>query len=184
MVRTDDPENGEAKFFYQYYSLYEGKNGEIANRFVKLINVLSSSVKMVAESEDSKEDKLATIKAIVDAYTPMTWSLNRYMNNLTVGSGSDKQRVLSNADITSACTNGVIGLYNLGDAIAKNFANQPEAMNCAVTAWKEGVSLQQKWYAYKYSGKTVEEYAAKIQKIEPSYEIPKKAGCISFADKK
>lgn len=34
MVRTDDPENGEAKFFYAYYSLYEGKNGEIPQNFL------------------------------------------------------------------------------------------------------------------------------------------------------
>jgi len=27
-------------------------------------------------------------------------------------------------------------------------------------------------------------YAEKIKKIEPSYEMPKKAGCISFSDKK
>ena len=26
--------------------------------------------------------------------------------------------------------------------------------------------------------------AEKIKKIEPSYEMPKKAGCISFSDKK
>ena len=184
MVRVEDPANGEAKFFYQYYSLYEGKNGELANRFINLANVLSSSVKMVAQSEDSCEDQIATIKAIVEAYTPMTWALNRYMNKLTVGTGQNKQRVLSYADIKSACTTGVVGLYDLGDAIAQYFANQPEAMPHAVTAWKEGISLQQKWYAYKYGGKQVEDYAAKIQKVDPTYVIPKKAGCITLADKK
>ena len=54
----------------------------------------------------------------------------------------------------------------------------------AVSAWKEGVSLQQKWYAYKYEGKSAEEYAAKIQKVEPEYVMPKKAGCISLANKR
>ena len=184
MVRVEDPENGEAKFFYQYYSLYEGKNIDIANRFIKLVNAIGSSIMMIAESSDSDADKLATVKAIVNAYVPMTWSINRYMNNLTVGSGSDRQRVLSASDINSACQTGVIGLYNLGDAIEKHFGDKPEAMTLAATAWKEGVSLQQKWYAYKYDGKTPEEYTAKIQKVEPDYVMPQKAGCISFANKR
>ena len=184
MVRVEDPENGEAKFFYQYYSLYEGKNGEIASRFSKLVNVINSSVTMVAQSEEGNEEKLATIKAIVEACVPMTWSLNRYMNKLTVGSGSDKQRVLSNSDIVSVCVNGVVALYNLGDVIQKLMGDNPEAMKLAADAWKEGVSLQQKWYAYKYNGKTADQYAAKIQKVDPSYEMPKKAGCISFSEKK
>ena len=47
MVRVEDPENGEAKFFYQYYSLYEGKNIEIANRFIKLVKA-GSSVRRIA----------------------------------------------------------------------------------------------------------------------------------------
>lgn len=52
-------------------------------------------------------------------------------------------------------------------------------MNLAVKAWKEYVSLAQKWYAYAPKG-DAEIYAAKIQKVEPSYEMPKKAGCVSF----
>ena len=184
MVRVEDPDCGEAKFFYQYYSLYEGKNGEIASRFIKLVNVLNSSVKMISESSDTEEDKLETVKAIVNAFTPMPFSINRYMNNLTIKVGNETKRVLSNADIKSACETGVIGLYNLGDAIEKYFGSTPAAMNLAVKAWKEGVSLQQKWWAYKYAGKTVEEYGAKIQKIDSSYEIPKKGGCLQFADKR
>lgn len=184
MVRIDDPENGEAKFFYMYYSLYEGKNGEIASRFIKLVNVLDTSVKFIAQSSDTEDEKLKIVKAIVDAYTPMTWSLNRYMNNLKVGSGSNAQRVLPASDIQSACVAGVIGLYDLGDIIENCFPNNSQAMQLAVVVWKEAISLHQKWYAYKYNGKTPDSYAAKIQKFDSSYVIPKKAGCVSFADKR
>ena len=183
MVRIDDPENGEAKFFYAYYCLYEGKNIEIANRFSNLCKVLETSIKKVAESEESSSEKLKIVSDIVDAFVPETWNLNRYMNHLTVGSGSDRSRVLSNDQIVSVCKNGMQGCYNLGDAIEKAFSGDGEAMKLAVKAWKEGVSLQQKWYAY--GDKTApERYAAKIKLVEPSYEMPKKAGCISFADKK
>ena len=182
MVRTDDPDNGEAKFFYQYYALYEGKNGEIPTRFKNLTNTLISSVECVARSNDG--DKLEVLKAIVNAYIPMTWSLNRYMNNLTVGTGSDRQRVLSSAEISGACVRGVTALYKLGDTIVSLFGDNGEAMNLAISAWKEAITLNQKWYAYKYEGYVAEDYAAKIQKVEPTYEMPKKAGCISFADKR
>lgn len=183
MVRVEDPDNGEAKFFYQYYSLYEGKNGEIASRFIKLVNVLDSSIKMISESSDTEENKLETIKAIVKAFTPMPLSINTYMNTLTVKVGNETKRVLSNADIKSASETGVIGLYNLGDAIEKYFGSSPRAMNFAVIAWKEGVSLQQAWLFFKYPGKNVEDYGAKIQKIDSSYEIPKK-GCLWLQKKR
>ncbi len=32
LVREEDPSNGEANFFYLYYAIYEGKNGEICTR--------------------------------------------------------------------------------------------------------------------------------------------------------
>lgn len=183
MVRTEDPENGEGKFFYAFYALYEGKNMEIARRFANLCIVLSPSVKKISASEDSNAEKLAAIKAVVDAFVPETWNLNRYMNNLTVGSGSDRERVLSSSDIASVSKNGMRGCYNLGDAIEEAFSEDRDFMLIACKAWKEGVSLQQKWYAYGTKGDP-EKYAAKIKKYDPSYEMPKKAGCISFADKK
>ncbi|MBQ6431526.1 MAG: hypothetical protein IJJ99_06605 [Oscillospiraceae bacterium] len=176
MVRTDDPENGEAKFFYQYYSMYEGKNGELANRFVNLVKVLDPSVKFISQSNESESEKLAVIKAIVDVFTPLTWSNIRYMNNLTVKVGNTTEKVLPGSDFTLVQKSGVTGLYDLGDAIVKYFSRSPEAMKLALTPWKEGVFLQQKWcYILKNFNKSPEEYTAKIQKIEPSYTMPQKA---------
>lgn len=184
MVRTDDPDNIEAKFFYQYYCLYEGKNGEIPGRFRNIMKVLGPTVRAIASWETTEEEKMELLGEIVNAFTPLTWTLNRYMNSLTVGSGQNTQRVIPANEIKNACEAGVVALYNLGDNIAQTFGNSPAAMQIAVVAWKEGVTLQQKWYAYKYEGKTAEEYAEKIKKVDPAYEMPKKAGCISFADKR
>lgn len=182
MVRADDPENGEAAFFSQYYGLYEGTNGELATRFTNLTKVLPTSVKSIANASCDDAEKLEELKAVVDAFTPMTWNLNRYMNKLKVGSGSDSTRVLSDADIQSVGVKGVIALYDLGDLIASTFSGDPDAQKLALIPWKEGVTLQQKWYAFGYNGKTAASYAEKIKKIEPEYVMPKKAGCISFAD--
>ena len=51
MVRTENPDNGEAKFFYGLYSLYEGKNIEIAKRFANLCNIVIPSVNKVVSSD-------------------------------------------------------------------------------------------------------------------------------------
>lgn len=183
MVRTENPDNGEAKFFYGLYSLYEGKNIEIAKRFANLCNIVIPSVNKVVSSDLSNIEKLEVLNAIVDAFVPETWNLNRYMNKLTVGSGNDTQRVLSNNDIASVSNNGMKTCYALGDAIESKFEGDKDAMKAACKAWKEAISLQQKWYAYGTKGDP-EKYTEKVKKYEPSYEMPKKAGCISFADKK
>jgi len=185
MVRTDDPENGEAKFFYAYYALYEGKNGEIPKRFSNLCGALKSSIKMVKESNGSDAEKINDCNAIIDAFIPVSWSLNRYMNNKNHEKkvGDSYIKVFEMSQISSVCKEGMATLKDVGDLVATLFGPSPEGMNMAVKLWKEYVTLAQKWYSYAPKG-DAEVYAAKIQKVEPSYELPKKAGCISFSDKR
>lgn len=185
MVRTDEPENGEAKFFYAYYSLYEGKNGEIPKRFSNLCGGLKSSIKMVKDSDYTNEEKIRVCNAILDAFIPETWSNNRYMNkkNQETRVGNSYVIVFNTSQISSVSKEGMITLRDIGDYVATLFESSPEGMKMAVKAWKEYVTLAQKWYSWAPKGEA-ETYAAKIQKIEPSYELPKKAGCITLADKR
>ena len=185
MVRADDPENGEAKFFFAYYSLYEGKNGEIPRKFSQICTGLKSSISLVKESESSEEEKLSIIGAILDAFIPETWSENRYMNhkNQETKVGDSYVKVFEQSQIVSVCKEGMSTLKNIGDYVASIYQSSPEGMQLAAKCWKEYVSLCQKWYAYAPK-EDAENYAAKIQKVDPSYELPKKAGCISFSDKK
>lgn len=181
MVRTDDPENGEAKFFFAFYALYEGKNGEIPKRFSNLCAGLKSSIKLVKDSDMDESEKISTIGEILDAFIPEAWSLNRYMNNKNRETkvGDSYVKVFEASQISSVSKEGLATLKDIGDFIASIYSTSPEGMNLAVKAWKEYVSLAQKWYAYAPKG-DAEIYAAKIQKVDPSYEMPKKAGCISF----
>ncbi len=181
MVRTDDPENGEAKFFFAFYALYEGKNGEIPKRFSNLCAGLKSSIKLVKDSDMDESKKISTIGEILDAFIPEAWSLNRYMNNKNRETkvGDSYVKVFEASQISSVCKEGLATLKDIGDFIASIYSTSPEGMNLAVKAWKEYVSLSQKWYAYAPKG-DAEIYSAKIQKVDPSYEMPKKAGCISF----
>ena len=184
-VREENPEDGEAKFFYAFYSMYEGKNGEIPGRFANVCQVLFSAIKMVKISDISMEQQIATITEIVDAFIPETWSLNRYMNakNRETKVGDSYVRVFEQGDIVSCCKKGMFALRDLGDEIEKLYGGVDDMMKKAVSAWKEYVSLAQKWYAYPPKGEA-EIYAEKIKKYDPSYEMPKKAGCISLSDKK
>ena len=184
-VREENPEDGEAKFFYAYYALYEGKNGEIPQRFGTVCQAVFSAVKMVKSSSAPLDEQYATISEIVNAFLPMTWTLNRYMNNKNRETkvGDSYVKVFDQNSITSSCKKGMFTIRDLGNELESIYGGDADAMAIAVLAWKEYVSLAQKWYAYPPKGEA-EIYAEKIKKIEPSYEMPKKAGCISFSDNK
>ena len=185
MVRTDDPENGEAKFFYAFYSLYEGTNGEIPKRFSNICSGLKSSIMLVKESDSDEAEKLSIIGAILGAFVPETWATNRYMNNKNHETrvGDSYVTVFTSAQISSVSKEGMATLKNIGDYVASIYSSSPEGMNLAVKAWKEYVSLSQKWYAWAVQG-DAETYAAKIKAVDPSYTMPEKAGCISFSNRK
>lgn len=182
-VREENPEDGEAKFFYAYYALYEGKNGELPRRFDNVCQAVFSAIKMVKNSDAPVGEKYVTIKEIVNAFLPMTWSMNRYMNkkNTETKVGDSYVKVFDISSITSTCKKGMFTIRDLGNELEAY--GDSDAIALAVLAWKEYVSLAQKWYSYPPKGEA-EIYAEKIKKIEPSYEMPKKAGCISLADKK
>lgn len=184
-VREEDPENGEAKFFYAYYSLYEGTNRELPTRFANLCKVLPLSIKAIERSELEKVEKIKSIEEIVEAFVPETFSENRYMNskNRETKIGDSYVRVFENSAISSCCKAGMMTLKALGDQLELLFNSDPECKRLAVIAWKEYVSLSQKFYAYAVKG-DVEIYSEKIKKVDPTYVTPPKAGCISPANSK
>ena len=107
--------------------------------------------------------------------------MNQYMNakNRESKVGDSYVRVFETSSITSCCKVGMQATRDLGDEIVKLYPNNNQANKIAVIAWKEYVSLTQKFYAYAPKG-DAEAYAEKIKKVEPTYVMPKKAGCISF----
>lgn len=184
-VREEYPENGEAKFFYAYYSLYEGKNIEVPTKFINLCKSVISSVRMIKDSEESKEEQLKAIEEIVDVFVPATWTINKFMNkkNHETKIGDSFVKIFDNSEIISCGKGGMVMIRELGDELATLYGEDMEAKRLAAIAWKEYVSLAQKWYAWAPKGEA-EVYAEKIKQIEPSYEMPQKAGCISSANKK
>ena len=184
-VREEDPESGEAKFFYAYYALYEGTNGQLPARFSDLCNGLQSSLALIKNSPQPREEQLKTVEDVVNAFVPETRANNRYMNrkNSEQKIGDRYVEVFSWSDIKFCTKTGMQATRDLGDEIVKLYPGDPQAKRLAAVAWKEYVSLAQKMYAYAPKG-DAEIYAAKIKEADPSYEMPKKEGCISFSNTK
>lgn len=166
VVAAENPENPEAKFFMCYMDWLEDMKepSERKTAVIKLINSLENAVNYVAAADCTKTEKLAVIKGIVDLYTPVPG----YAINLRI------------SPIGETIETGVLSLYWLGSYIKDGFKNDSDAMKLAIIPWKEGVKLQQQWYSYKYEGNKAEDYVAEIQKVDPAYTMPKKAGCISL----
>lgn len=169
-VSQDHPEEvAEAEFFVAYWAyqdlLAENDAASAVNAFKAMAACVENAVKCVKESDEEEIGKILIVTAMVETYAPIT----RYLYTRRISTSS------------STIETGVLGLYALGDAIKNAFGANPETMKQAAEAWKEGVSIQRQFHAYKYQGARAEDYVAKIQKVEPNYTMPSKAGCISVA---
>lgn len=57
MVRTDDPENGEAKFFYAFFRMMSGTKGEAFTQFMNLCKCVSPAIELIDKSNETVEFK-------------------------------------------------------------------------------------------------------------------------------
>lgn len=187
MVRVDDPENGEAKFFYTYYCIYQGTNGELPQRFVNLCNVLEASIKKISESSESNEEKLKVVDDIANAFVPYTWNTYNFMYKIYM-----THEIFSCNEFHAVIMSEITGCYVLGDVIEMYFNSNNDFLKIAAKSWKEGIALQQKRYIAFSSGyyddaTALDRYASKIQKVDPSYVIPTKEpkqDCLQSSNKK
>lgn len=164
MLSEKEPDNGEAKFFSAYYAfmLFVEKNESVIGAVNAMTNSIESAVKSVKESECDEAEKIFVISKIVEYYTPIVDFLF-------------KKRISTSKDTVIGC---ILGLYELGNTIKAEFGEA--AMSLAIVPWKEGVALQRKYYANDYKGVKPEDYVPEIQKVDPSYTMPDKAGCITL----
>lgn len=164
-----NPQNAEATFFAAYMSykslLGEGDTASATRAFRAMAENAAAAVEAIKEYQGVAEMQGVVAGAVAIVFTPVT----RYVFT--------KLHQTAQVNIEK----GVLALYALGDALQECFGDSATIVNLAVEAWKEGIALQRQYYAYKYEGVNPEEYAAKIQKVEPTYTMPKKSGCISFS---
>ena len=165
MVRTEDPDNAEAKFFYSYYHMYSGKVGEAVHNYLSLCKGIDSTLKMIIASEITAEEKKALIKAILNCtmnayssaesayYKVNTGSIveikeayDKAVKNIigtyTDNFGEDQELFEININIKlSKLSTSMYDtpFYNLGDEIESKYSSNPELMKKAVDLWKKGI---------------------------------------------
>lgn len=74
--------------------------------------------------------------------------------------------------------------YCIGDVFEKYFSENKNVMKGVVSFWKKSIDFQQTNFAHpdakNFQG-FPQKYAEKVKKYEPTYVMPKKAGCITFS---
>lgn len=169
MVRMENPDNCEARFFYPIYKLWDGKKGEWASNFLILCNNIEPGIKDISEADMPLADKEKLLADVFEEIKPLPRTCNKVLNEIK-------------EPLSSCGRGGIYMFYNFGDAIEKYFPNNGKLMNLACTAWKEGVDLQKNWPLFGADKSFPEKYTEKIQKLDPAYTTPKThSGCLSSA---
>ncbi len=170
LVRTENPENGEAKFFYLVYKCWDGVKGQWGHNYTDFLRGAASAAKNVSKMEITDAEKGSLLEEMV------TEALSTYQGMLKV------ERDLHNGEgyVHQYNKPTIMMLYELGDAIAETFPTNKSAMDAACEAWKNGLSLNQRFYA-GIDKSLPDQYEAKILKVDPTYTKPKKGGCIKLA---
>ena len=133
--------------------------------FLAASSTLPEAIEEIASSDLGTEDeKDLAIYAAICSFTPIA----EYVTIADLASHKTKTEQI------------VLTYYKSGNIVEKYYGDNPERMKAAIKVWKAAIKLQRKFYAYPYEDNKAEDYAEKIKKFEPSYELPKKSGCISF----
>ena len=176
MVKMDDPENAEAKFFYAYFTITEGTKGEAYDNYITFIKTIGPSVKAIARSDmsDSEKEELLTDMAKTAKTMPMF--IYNVLNS-TSQTNSGKER------LAKGNQKSISMLYIFGDEIESVFSDNRNIMeNIAADLWMSAIALQRQWLGVSFDKSYPDQYEAKIQKYIPSYKAPttnKLRGCIA-----
>ena len=168
MVKMDDPENAEAKFFYAYYTITEGTKGEAYDNYVTFINTIGPSVKAIARSDMSDAEKQELLADMAKTAKKMPTFIYNVLNS--IGQTQHCRQRLEKGN-----QNSISMLYIFGDEIESAFSDNKNIMeNIAADLWKSAIALQRQWVGVSFNKSYPDKYEAKIQKYIPSYKAPAK----------
>ncbi len=120
-VKTEDPTNFEAKFFYAYYKIFNSKKIEVPNFYCTFIKVVGPSIKLLKNSELSIEDQTKFLVAI-----------DSKIYNLI------KTILCANIPGYNTCWDDNLDLLeNYAKALEENFSDVKEVSEFIVNAWKK-----------------------------------------------
>lgn len=169
MEVTKENENNAEASYWTYTALWQNyvdnqeSNENKNTAFWAVSGTLVKAIEEIAASEWSKDVKMLVIGRFVGLYSLIA----DFVVKAPIASPATR--------IQMAATT----LYDAGNAIERIYASDPDMMITACMAWKSAVKIQRQFYGYAYDGNKAEDYAVKIQKHQPDYVMPNKAGCIS-----
>lgn len=173
MVRTEDPENKEARFFYPYYRLWESTKGDWYTVYIDFCN---AAINLVT---DLTAEDCALAEVIFENIKSLPAPASKVQLDLFKAAASNHKSKYNNQN--KHCQRiGIEFMCKFGDSVEKTFADT-DTQKLACEIWKQGVSHQQQWPYCGADKSSVEAYTSKIKKYDPNFVPPKKAGCISFA---
>ena len=176
LILQEDPMSWEAAFYTVYYSAMQTNIAGIENAAHRVHNCLGSVLGLIREHVPQAEQA----EAVQDlAYSVMN------ISTMLAGAALSHYNDID-PDIKSQYTQEYIDrvaaardtLYDLGDMIEKTFSN-PDCLQSVPQLWKLGI-VQHKTLLPHLSNqagnnKTIDRYAAKIGKYDPSYQNSRKA---------
>ena len=168
-ANKENKDNAEAAYWvYKAYwaSCIDDEDKSITDKvtaFYAVSTELVNSIDQIAESEGSIAEKNLVMLEFLFSYMPIA--------DYAIQARIATQSMLEFVGLT---------YYRVGNAIENAFGSDENSISLACDAWKEGVKIQRKYYAYSYEGNNADDYIRKIKKIEPDYTAPQKAGCVSI----
>ena len=173
LVRTEDPDNAEASFYYLYYRLWDGMKKDWKNNYFTLADRVPSVIKMVANSDQTDGEKLNLLQ-----------DMFRDSHGLWKTCRSVMMQIRDNYGGGDEVVSGFVYNLNFGDTIEECFAGKKEFLDLAVEAWKSGLQVyaDHKNVVFPTEWKKLgvdtllPKYTEKIKQSDPSYETPKGSG--------
>ena len=158
MVRIEDPENYEARFFYSYYTLWSGRKMDAVSNYKALIATSMSIVKDLLRAADSA-GPLQDIGDFLSVMINCVKSLDKL---------EDLRFSMARYD--------AVGLFCIIGDVFDLFAMADETYKKhAIDAWLTAERYCYEPMTYIPSGIDLDEYVGKIQKYDPSYISRKQA---------
>jgi len=183
-----DPDNWEGVFFNTYFKAMQCKIADISVAATSMDNCIETVLNLIknhvngVENQEKCVTEMATLTMQMCA-TFKSAAVSHFTNiAIEIQSKFARDYVIS----VSACYNT---LYCLGDQIEKLFSNEEYARNLAIAAWNDGIIMQGniglRFTAAGHTAphidsskdkNTIDHYANKIRKYNPSYELPELKG--------
>ena len=176
LILQEDPMSWEASFYTVYYQAMQTNIASIESAAHKVHNCLGSVLGLIRDQEPEEAQGKAVGEVAVRVSSIATMLSNAARNHYDGIDASIKNKYTQEY-IDQVCAARDM-VYDLANLIEKTFSAE-ETRQFAPSLWKIGISLHKtilpRLADQAGNNKTIDRYAAKIGKYDPSYQNDRKA---------